>query len=68
MYPELSPKEREEAITKKHGAVFIIGIGNELGDGKPHDTPIGTVKVGDTLGVRATGDKGTDFAVELLVR
>ena len=37
LYPELSPKEREEAITKEYGAVFIIGIGNELGDGKPHD-------------------------------
>ncbi|MBR3915977.1 MAG: aspartate--ammonia ligase [Bacteroidaceae bacterium] len=37
MYPELSPKEREEEITRKHGAVFIIGIGNELEDGKPHD-------------------------------
>lgn len=37
LYPQLSPKEREEAITKEHGAVFIIGIGNELGDGKPHD-------------------------------
>ena len=37
LYPDLTPKEREEAITKKHGAVFIIGIGNELGDGKPHD-------------------------------
>lgn len=37
MYPDITPKEREEAITKKHGAVFIIGIGNELGDGKPHD-------------------------------
>ena len=37
LFPELSPKEREEAITKQYGAVFIIGIGNELGDGKPHD-------------------------------
>ena len=37
MYPTLAPKEREEAITKKYGAVFIIGIGNELGDGEPHD-------------------------------
>ena len=36
-YPDLSPKEREEAITKEHGAIFIIGIGKELGDGKPHD-------------------------------
>lgn len=37
LYPDLTPKEREEAITKKHGAVFIIGIGNKLGDGKAHD-------------------------------
>ena len=37
LYPDLTPKEREEAITKRYGAVFIIGIGNELGDGKPHD-------------------------------
>ena len=36
-YPDLTAKEREEAITKRHGAVFIIGIGNELDDGKPHD-------------------------------
>lgn len=37
MYPELSPKEREDKITKEYGAVFIIGIGCALGDGKPHD-------------------------------
>jgi aspartate--ammonia ligase len=37
LYPALTPKKREEAITKKYGAVFIIGIGNELGDGIPHD-------------------------------
>lgn len=37
MYPELTPKEREERITKKHGAVFIIGIGAPLSDGEPHD-------------------------------
>jgi aspartate--ammonia ligase len=37
LYPDMTPKEREEAITKKYGAVFIIGIGGELGDGKPHD-------------------------------
>ena len=36
-YPSLTPKEREEAITKEYGTVFIIGIGKELGDGKPHD-------------------------------
>lgn len=37
MYPNLSPKEREDAICKKYGAVFIIGIGRKLRDGKKHD-------------------------------
>ena len=37
MYPGLTPKEREDAICKKYGAVFIIGIGGKLSDGKKHD-------------------------------
>ncbi len=37
MYPDLSPKQREDAICKQHGAVFVIGIGGKLGDGKEHD-------------------------------
>ena len=37
MYPNLSPKEREDAICKKYGAVFIIGIGGKLSDGKKHE-------------------------------
>lgn len=37
MYPDLSPKEREHAITKKYGAVFIIGIGCKLSNGERHD-------------------------------
>jgi len=37
MYPDMTPKEREDTITKKHKAVFIIGIGCPLGDGKKHD-------------------------------
>ena len=36
-YPSLSAKERENAITKEYGAVFIIGIGDKLSDGKAHD-------------------------------
>ena len=36
-YPDLTPKERENAICKEYGAVFIIGIGCKLGDGKEHD-------------------------------
>ncbi|NNJ30668.1 aspartate--ammonia ligase [Lacrimispora defluvii] len=37
LYPELSPKERENAITKEHGCVFLMKIGDKLGSGKPHD-------------------------------
>lgn len=37
LYPDLTPKERENAICKKHGAVFIIGIGNKLSNGEKHD-------------------------------
>lgn len=36
-YPDLTPKEREAKVTREHGAVFIIGIGGNLCDGKPHD-------------------------------
>ncbi len=37
MYPDMSPKERENAVVKEHKAVFIIGIGGVLSDGLPHD-------------------------------
>ena len=37
LYPTLSPKEREDEITKQYGAVFIIGIGGELSNGEKHD-------------------------------
>ncbi len=36
-YPSMNPKEREDAIAKEYGAVFIIGIGAALPSGKPHD-------------------------------
>ena len=36
-YPELSPGQREEAVCKDYGAVFIIGIGASLKSGQPHD-------------------------------
>lgn len=36
-YPTLSAKEREEAIAKECGAVFVIGIGGALSNGEPHD-------------------------------
>lgn len=37
MYPDKTPKEREDAICQKYGAVFVEGIGGRLSDGKKHD-------------------------------
>ncbi|MBO5494761.1 MAG: aspartate--ammonia ligase [Eubacterium sp.] len=37
MYPDLTPKERENTITEKHGTVFIMQIGGRLKSGKKHD-------------------------------
>ena len=37
MYPGMTPKERENAVTKEHKAVFIIGIGGVLSNGEAHD-------------------------------
>ncbi|MGI6664954.1 MAG: aspartate--ammonia ligase [Christensenellaceae bacterium] len=36
-YPSLSPKEREDAVAKEFGAVFIMQIGGALRSGIPHD-------------------------------
>jgi len=36
-YPGMTGKEREDAITKEKGAVFIIGIGCPLSNGEKHD-------------------------------
>jgi len=36
-YPDLTPEEREKEATKKHGAVFLIGIGATLPEGRKHD-------------------------------
>jgi aspartate--ammonia ligase len=36
-FPHLSPREREYQVAKRHGAVFVIGIGGELPDGTIHD-------------------------------
>lgn len=37
LYPDLTAREREDAITQEYGAVFLRGIGADLGDGEPHD-------------------------------
>lgn len=36
LYPNLTPEEREKELAKKYGAIFIIGIGAALKNGKPH--------------------------------
>jgi len=37
MYPDMTPRQREDAIVKEHKAVFIMGIGGALSDGTIHD-------------------------------
>lgn len=37
MFPQLSAKERENKICKKHGAVFLMQIGGNLKSGQKHD-------------------------------
>jgi len=65
-YPDLSPKARELEACREYGAVFVAGIGGELGDGTIHDgrapdyddwsTPTGEVL---PLGTAAGGAPGT---------
>ena len=37
MYPDLTPKQREDKITREHGTVLLMQIGGKLKSGKPHD-------------------------------
>ena len=37
LWPEKTPKEREDAYLREHGTAFIQGIGGALRSGKPHD-------------------------------
>lgn len=36
-YPSLTPSERETAVAKKYGSVFVMQIGGKLRSGKKHD-------------------------------
>ena len=36
-YPDLTPKERENAFVQEHGTTFLMKIGAPLKSGKPHD-------------------------------
>jgi aspartate--ammonia ligase len=64
-YPLLSPKEREEIITKKHGAVFIIGIGHPLDSGKPHDLRAADYDDWSTLTHKKKSFRGLDGDIML---
>ena len=37
LYPDLTPKQRENAFAEKHGTICIQQIGGKLKSGKPHD-------------------------------
>ena len=37
LYPNLSAKEREDALAKEYGTVFLMQIGGALSNGQPHD-------------------------------
>ena len=37
MYPNMNAKERENAITKEHGCVFVMQIGDKLSNNEKHD-------------------------------
>ena len=37
MYPDLTPSERENRITREHDTVFLMQIGKKLRSGKSHD-------------------------------
>ncbi|MEG2450308.1 MAG: aspartate--ammonia ligase [Clostridia bacterium] len=38
LYPNLSGHEKETAITKEYGTVFLMNIGGALSNGQPHDS------------------------------
>ena len=38
LMPDLTPKEREDRIAEKYGAVFLMQIGGPLRSGAPHDS------------------------------
>lgn len=38
LYPNMSAKERENAVCKEHKTVFLMQIGDKLKSGKPHDS------------------------------
>lgn len=65
MYPDKTPKEREELIVKDKKAVFIIEIGDKLKSGIPHDLRSPDYDDWSLDGDLLVYDKTLDKAIEL---
>ncbi|MDO5713208.1 MAG: aspartate--ammonia ligase [Tissierellia bacterium] len=65
LYPDKSPKEREDLICKEKKAVFIQGIGHPLDSGSPHDFRSPDYDDWDLNGDILFWDPSLQMAVEL---
>lgn len=65
MYPEKTANEREQLITKQHGAVFIIGIGKKLSNNESHDSRSPDYDDWNLNGDLLVWNHTTDSALEL---
>ena len=65
MYPDKTPKEREDLIVKDKKAVFIIGIGDKLKSGVEHDLRSPDYDDWKLDGDLLVYDKTLDSAIEL---
>ena len=65
MYPDKTPKDREEIIVRDKKAVFIIGIGDKLKSGVEHDLRSPDYDDWSLDGDLLVFDKTLDKAVEL---
>ena len=65
MYPDKTPKEREELIVRDKKAVFIIGIGDKLKSGVEHDLRSPDYDDWSLDGDLLVFDKTLDKAIEL---
>ena len=65
MYPDKTPKDREELIVREKKAVFIIGIGDKLKSGVEHDLRSPDYDDWSLDGDLLVFDKTLDKAVEL---
>ena len=65
MYPDKTPKMREELIVRDKKAVFIIGIGDKLKSGIPHDLRSPDYDDWSLDGDLLVFDKTLDKAIEL---